>query len=295
MTEEKITEIFCLADNFVKYLENRGLKRSPVGRKSKLCMSEYITLLQFKQHIGIKTNKHLYFLLKTFLQPMFSKAPSYQQFNAGINASLPFLLALTMLLINENKMKKAKFYVVDSLPLPICSNGHRYNVKIDNGTASSSKNLNGWYHGYKFHLIINNNMEIVGIKATSASAKDHSALEKGFINGIIGWLVGDKGYICKKKRDELYEKGIFLLTRSRANMKKNPATAFQNYLLSKRQIVESVFSKLKYRFNIVCPCARSLCGYFVNMLSAVIAYSLDKKKNLKLYLENKAFYEIGIS
>ncbi len=28
MTEEKITEIFCLADNFVKYLKNLGLKRN---------------------------------------------------------------------------------------------------------------------------------------------------------------------------------------------------------------------------------------------------------------------------
>ena len=295
MTIEKITEIFCLADNFVKFLEKNGLKRNVVGRKSMLSPSEFILLLVLKQAFCLKTNKILYYFTKYFFKDLFSQIPSYQQFNDGLNRAFPFLVALTTLLIKETKKKKAKFYVVDSLPLSICSNGHRYNVKIDNGTATSGKNLNGWYHGYKFHMIINQDMEIVGIKITNASVKDHAVLEGDFIKGLIGWLVGDKGYICKEKKEKLHKKSLNLLTRTRKNMKKYPITPFESYLLSQRQIVESVFSKLKYRYNIVTGYARSLRGYFVNVLSAVVTYCLEMRKNLKIYLTDKSFQELLIS
>ena len=150
------------------------------------------------------------------------------------------------------------------------------------GLAYPGKNLNGWFWGFKLHLIINSNMEIESISITGGSTHDIDVLEGDFIEGIKGWLVGDKGYIGQKKKQELAKKNIKLVTRSRSNMKKNPSLPIHNYLLSKRQSIESTFSYLKHRLTALNSCARSVESFFVNVFSAIVTYTLNitKIKNM---------------
>lgn len=78
-------------------------------------------------------------------------------------------------------------------------------------------------------------MDIESNKISDGSVDDLDVLEGSFIAGIHGWLIGDKGYIGSEKTQQLAEKGITLITKTRKNMKKHPTTPTQNYLLSKRQ------------------------------------------------------------
>lgn len=268
---EKLVEVYCLSDNFVKHIESNGLKKHPAGRKGNLSVAEYMTLIVLKHAFKIRTNKSLYTFVKNFgFQNMFSTLPSYQQFNNGIRQSLPYLVALANGLTTNNKKKKALFYIVDSTPLPVCANAHRYNVKIDNGLAKSGKNLNGWYYGFKLHLIIDQNMEIVGITVSDAATKDYNVLCGHFVSGISGYLIGDKGYICQRIAKNLALKGLTLLTRSRKNMKKNPVAPEVLKMLSRREIVENVFSRLKLQFDMINQFARSLDGFLVQIFGAIL-------------------------
>lgn len=290
---KNIIEVYCFIDNFVKLIESKTIT-SLAGRKSFLKKSDYIILAILKQEYGFRTTKQLYEFVQKYMHKDFPKLPSYQQFNQGIKATFRYFVFITSILTKINCHKDATYHIVDSTPLPVCNNQYRFLAKLFKGLARSGKNLNGWFWGLKLHLIINQNMEIESIRITDGSKSDIDVLEGVFIDGIRGWLVGDKGYIGQKKAQELASKGIKLVTRSRKNMRKAPALPIHNYLLSKRQSVEAVFSYLKHRLSLLNSYARSVESFFVNVFSAIVTYSLRQTKALDL-LCDKDFLSLVIS
>lgn len=275
-----IVEVYCFIDNFVKMIESKSTK-DLAGRKPMLTKTDYITLAIIKQEYGFKTTKQLYEFVRDYMQKDFPPVPSYQQFNEGIKSTFRYFITIAWLLTKLTRQKESKYHIVDSSPLPVCNNQYRRIAKLFKGLARSGKNLNGWFWGFKLHLIINHNMEIEAIRISDGSVHDTDVLEGDFIEEIKGWLVGDKGYIGKKRAQELAKKDIKLVTRSRANMKKTPALPMHNYLLSKRQAIESTFSYLKHRLSVLNGYARSVEGFFVNVFSAVVTYTLNLTKKRK--------------
>ena len=140
--------------------------------------------------------------------------------------------------------------------------------------------MNGWYYGFKLHAIINNDMDIVSFKFSSGSVSDIAALDSYMIKGISGYLVGDKGYIGSKKAKELKSCGVNLITKSRKNMKKTPIDKRLLSMLNRRQIVETSFSILKDRLQIINKKARSITSFFSQALSAILTYILNKNNRL---------------
>jgi hypothetical protein len=272
------TIVFCISDNIVKIIDKNSNKNK-VGRPGDLSKAEYVTLAILKQEMGIKTTKDFHKLVKEYMKVDFPNVPSYQQFNAGIKSTLKYFVFISWVLSSMARKKDSKYFVVDSTPLPVCNNNYRFRSKIFKGLAGSGKNMNGWFFGFKLHIIINDNMEIVSMRITDGSHNDLATLDENFVKDISGWLFGDKGYIGSKKATELAGKGITLVTRTKKNMKKCPALEIHNYLLSKRQSVESVFSYLKHRLSAVCKYARSAEGYFVGVFSAIVAYTLRNSEN----------------
>jgi len=122
--------------------------------------------------------------------------------------------------------------------------------------------MNGWYYGFKLHLIINKNMDVVSFKFTSGSISDITALDSKLVKGIAGYLIGDKGYLGYKKAKELKKSNITLITKGRKNMKKLPVNKKILRMLSRRQIVETSFSMLKDRLQIINKKARSITSFF---------------------------------
>ena len=70
-------------------------------------------------------------------------------------------------------------------------------------------------------------------------------------------------------------------------MKKNPALPIHNYLLSKRQAIESTFSYLKHRLSALNSYARSAEGFFVNVFAALFSYTLKFTKNQNMLLSQE--------
>lgn len=273
---KNIVEIYCLADDLVKFIEQKSGKKSKVGRRSLLSKAEYITIAIMKQEYGIRTNKKLYKFIKHCAPNLFSGLQSYAQFNEGLNSTLPHLLLFLQAWMQVNRTHNPGVYYVDSTAMPICSNAHRYRVKIDLGLASSGKNIYGWFHGFKMHMIINYNMEIVSMKFTSGSTHDIKALDEKLTKGLIGFLIGDKGYISVKKQKELIQQGLILITKPRKNMKHLPATFLSIALLRGRQRIETVFGNLKHNLLFINRYARSLNGYFTQAIAALVTYCAQK-------------------
>lgn len=62
---------------------------------------------------------------------------------------------------------------------------------------------------------------------------------------LIGKLFGDRGYISQKLFEELYERGLQLITKSKKKMKNRLVKLIDKILLRKRAVIESVNDYLK--------------------------------------------------
>lgn len=271
-----LVEVYCLASNLTNKID-KELEKSSSGRKPKLNRAEYITIAIIKQDCCIRTNKKLYELLKYCMNRDFPKMPSYQQFCEGLESNLFYLAIINQILTQMNISLTEAAYIIDSTSLPICKIMYSNSAKMGLGIADYGKNLEGWFFGFKLHIIINTDMDITAFKFSKGSSSDLSALDKYMTKGLIGYLIGDKGYISAKKTKQLLDQNLQLVTRPRKNMKKLPAESAILSLLAMRQRVETVFGQLKDNFMLIWRKARSVQSFFSNALAAILAYTLKKK------------------
>ncbi len=111
--------------------------------------------------------------------------------------------------------------------------------RVFEGYVRWGKNSLGQYYGFKPHLIINERGELIAFKLTAANMDDRVPVPD-MPKDIIGKLFADKGYISQKLFEELYERGLQLVTKLKKNMKNKMLPLFDKILLRKRSVIESV-------------------------------------------------------
>ena len=111
---------------------------------------------------------------------------------------------------------------------------------------------------------------------------------------IKGKLFGDKGYISKALAKELWDKGVQLVTRLRRNMKPVVLENFDKILLRKRSLIETINDQLKNISQLEHSRHRSLTGFMLNLVAALVAYSFQPKKpSLNLFLNHQAMVVVN--
>ena len=83
-------------------------------------------------------------------------------------------------------------YYVDSTKLPICDNLRIHSNKVFKDMAERGKTSTGWFFGFKLHLVINENGEIMNFTLTRGNKSDLSVVPQ-LVDGLKGWLFGDRG------------------------------------------------------------------------------------------------------
>nr|WP_235950052.1 IS982 family transposase [Candidatus Regiella insecticola] len=128
--------------------------------------------------------------------------------------------------------------------------------------------------------------ELLSIRLTRGNTDDRKPVPD-LVRGLFGRLYADKGYISKTLLQQLKEKGIALFTRVRRNMKPIEHAEFDNALLRKRSLVETVFDQLKNLCQIEHTRHRSPLNFIVNLLGGIVAYCLTPSKpKLALHSSN---------
>lgn len=265
-----IEEVYWIIDEVVKW----EIEKKKKGRKRKLTASETLTLLVMGHWQGMTTDKQLYELMSSRYQGCFSKIPSYAQFTRSIRAYSRYFDLVIEVLTTIYKEKKHELYIIDSTALPVSGYNGNY-VKWIGNEGGIGKNLHGWYYGFKLHIIVNSDLEIVSTKITSANVHDIQVLKHdSFIKHIKGILVGDKGYQARQSlKNKLAASGIKLLVKQRNNMDPFLNAHYKKYFDKRRQI-EGIFSYLKLRVTALYRFSRSIDGFLANVKAAVVAYIL---------------------
>ena len=137
----------------------------------------------------------------------------------------------------------------------------------------------GWFYGFKLHLMINDEGEILSFCLTSGNVDDRNeAVMDSLTKEIFGKLFADRGYISQKLFEKLLEKDITIVTRAKKNMKNKLINLHDKLMLRKRAVIESVNDFLKNICDIEHSRHRSITNFLVNLISALAAYSFLPKK-----------------
>jgi IS5 family transposase len=273
-----LTEIFCFIDDFCKHFESEMRKISLPNKKRnrpcRLSLSEIMTIIVIFQLSHYKTFKDFYLncLSKTYAKD-FPKLLSYNRFVE----LMPTVFLPLVVLLNGIRGKETGKYYIDSTKLPVCENLRISRHKVFEGCAARGKTSTGWFFGFKLHLIINDQGEIMRFCLTPGNIHDSKIVQK-LSKGLKGWLFGDKGYIGKNLVESLKNQGLELITNLRKNMKERILDPLKQKYLEKRRVIETTIDQLKNILTIDHSRHRSIMNFQVNTLGALVAYAFKPKK-----------------
>lgn len=275
-----ITEIYCDVDDFCQVflpawfsslLDGEQPKRK---RKLTLSPSEVMTLLMVFHGSSYRHFKSDY----TPYVPLVlgREFPHRVSYNRLVELAQSVLIPLCAYL-QTRRVSSRGIAFVDSTPLRVCQNRRIPRHQTVNNLAQRGKTSVDWCYGFKRHLIIDDRGELIAFLVTPGHYDDRKGLKK-MAPYLKGKLFADKGYISTALGEELWEPGIELITKLRRNMKKVVLADLDKILLRKRALIETVNDQLKNISQLEHTRHRSLTGFMVKVIGALIAYSWQSKK-----------------
>ena len=294
-----ITGIYCDLDDFYNefekewektFLDSKDVHQVAMNEFA-LSPSEVMTIIIAFHLSNYRTFKHFYTKhVQKFWRDAFPTPVSYPRFIALQKHIIIPLCAY----LNTRKGKATGIAFVDSTPLIVRHNRRIHSHRVFKNIAKRGKNSVGWFHGFKLHLIVNDQGELLAIKLTAANVDDREPVPE-MTKNLFGKLFGDKGYISQKLFDELFGRGLQLITKIKKNMKNKLMPMMDKILLRKRSIIETINDQLKNISRIEHTRHRSLAGFMVNLSGGLIAYTYhEKKPSLKINATDTNFISIAM-
>ena len=280
LTDDKIIEIFYLADEFCQEFDKTVSKRcigNEPKKKPKMSQSEVITIMVLFHFGSFKNMKHFYLnYIASHLSGCFPKTVSYNRFTELMQgAILPMAIFLKTCCLG----KSTGISYVDSTSISVCKNKRIPRHKVFDGIAQRGKSTMGYFFGFKLHYVVNDKGEILSFVVTPGNTDDREPLKnKKFLENVKGKLYADKGYISQSLTELLFVDGLHLITHIRNNMKNVLMEMKDKILLRKRSVIETINDELKNICSIEHSRHRSFGNFMTNLISALIAYSFFPKK-----------------
>jgi len=280
-----LIKLFCDVDDFCKEFEpvwNQHLIENGSRQRTKassLSLSEVMTIIIFFHTSNFRTFKHYYTeYIMIFFKNLFPDLVSYNRFNELMGETLIPLCVF----LNSRKGRVTGIAFIDSTPIAVCHNRRISGHKVFKEYAERGKTSVGWFYGFKLHIIVNENGELLSFKLTPGNTDDRKPVPD-MTCSLFGKIFGDRGYISQKLFEELFENGVELITKIKKNMKNRLMPVMDKILLRKRSVIESVNDQLKNISQIEHTRHRSVVNFMVNLIAGLIAYTRQPKKpSLKL-------------
>jgi hypothetical protein len=272
--------LFCDVDDFClefeQYLEQGrvGQARGKRGPKPVLSLSEVMTIII---HFHQSNYRHFKAYYTTHVMVhLRSEFPSLVSYNRFVELMPGALLPLTAYLCTRMAGATGIAFI-DSTPLAVCHNRRINRHKVFAGLAARGKTSMGWFYGFKLHLIVNDQGELITFYLTPGNVDDRKPVPH-MAKKLWGKLFADKGYISQPLFDQLFGQGVQLITPIRKNMKNRLMPLIDKVLVRKRAIIETINDQLKNISQVAHTRHRSVDNFLVNLVAGLIAYTHQPKK-----------------
>ena len=218
ITKDKITEIFCIIDDFCKKYDAEIARMAisePDGRKHSkrqwsMNRSEIMTILICFHFNTFRNFKHYYlFYVKVHLRDLFPHQLFYNRY-VELEARVAVEMMLFLQLFCFGRCTGISF--IDSTCVPVCHNKRITRNKVFHDYAEIVKSTMRWYFGFKLHLIRNERGELLNFMLTKANVDDRNQdVFNRLSDNVFGKLFADKGYISKALFERLFNDVIELV------------------------------------------------------------------------------------
>ncbi|HEU4984584.1 MAG TPA: IS982 family transposase, partial [Nitrososphaera sp.] len=273
---DSLTELFCQVEDFCRVFEpvweqrllSRGMKKR--RRRSALSVSELMSLVIVFHQLRCRQFKRFY--LDYVCRYLRSELPTLPSYPRGIEL-LPRCAVPLAAWFERLQGHCDGISIADATALAVGENKRIARHQVFKGVAARGKTAMRWFYGFKLHTLINSKGELIGLKLTPGNVDDRTPMpELG--QGLFGHLFADKGYIARWLSEALAAQGLHLITTLKKNMKPLDYTAFEQALLRRRALIETVFDELKNLGQIEHTRQRCVFNFIVNLMAGVIAYWL---------------------
>jgi hypothetical protein len=278
---DSLVEIFCDVDDFCKAFQPEweqkqlasGLKQR--RRRGQMCLSEIMTIIIHFHQSSYRNFKAYYQEhVMIHLRTEFPNLVSYPRF---VSLMKETILPLSGYLYSLFGACSGVSFV-DSTPLAVCHNRRIQRHKVFDGVAARGKSSMGWFNGFKLHLVVNDQGELLACQLTLGNVDDRGPVPI-LSKRLFGKLFGDRGYVSRSLFEQLWQDfQVQLITKLRKNMKNCFMTMSDKLLLRKRALIETVIDQLKNISQIEHSRHRSPINFVVNVLAGLIAYCFQPKK-----------------
>jgi hypothetical protein len=280
--------IFYEVDNFCKQFESEWEKilisdgKRKRNRKSRMTLSEIMTIAIFFHHSNYKHFKHYY--INHVMKHLSTEFPRLVSYNRFVELMQKITIPLAAFMQFKRTGTCTEITFIDSTPLAVSHPRRIHSHKTFKESAKRGKTSVGWFFGFKLHLAVNDYGEILSFLITPGNTADNN--EKVLMrvtNNMSGKIFGDKGYIIKPEvSQKFHSKGIRFITKPKKNMKKKKIPLDDMLLLNKRSLIETIIGLLKESFSLEHSRHRSAGGFFSHVFSTLIAYTfMEKKPSIK--------------
>ncbi len=174
---------------------------------------------------------------------------------------------------------------IGSTPLSVCHNRRIGRHRVFAEVATRGKSSMGWFYGFKLHLMVNDQGELLAVQRTPGNIDDRIPVPQ-MTKKLWGKLVGDRGYLPQALFEQRFARGLQLITPIRKNMQ-NRLVVFEYKLLTrKRFVIGTIVDQLKNIPQIEHTRHRSTTNFIVNLIAGLIAYTWQAKQP-SLHLPDK--------
>jgi len=278
-----LLNLFCAIDDFCKAFSRfwrRCLLTHGTAKRikpSRLCLSEVMTIMVYFHISRYRTFKDYY--LKHVCLHLRTEFPGLLSYNRFVELMRGAVVPLLVFLRRCRLRPSEGIAFVDSTALRVCHNRRIHSHKTFRGIAQRGKTSMGWFYGFKLHLIVTPQGDLVSVMLTPGNIDDRNlALMQKLTHHVLGKLFGDRGYISSKLFQALFQRGVHLITRIKKNMVNKLMPLQDRLLLEKRAVVESIIDQLKHLCQIEHTRHRSPVNFIGNLLSGLIAYTFAPSK-----------------
>jgi hypothetical protein len=275
-----IVPVFCDIDDFCqRFLASRpqALEAHSTPKRKRPCalaLSEILTILVYFHASHYRTFKHFY--LDHMLGQRRAEFPHLLSYTRFVEL-IPLALLPLCAYLQTRQGACTGLQFIDSLPIRVCHNRRIHSHKVFAGLAQRGKSSMGWFYGFKLHLVINEQGELLGVTLTPGNVDDRRPVQK-LVRHLWGKLFGDRGYISQELFEQLWAQNLQLITKLKRNRKNKLLPVLDKLLLRQRALLEAANDQWKNISQIAPTRQRSATPGLVNRLAAAVAYTFPPKK-----------------
>jgi len=277
-----LLKLFCDVDDFWQVFQPKWEQQLLAEgscqrrRETNLSMSEIMTIIILFHQSGYRNFKDFY--LRHVCQHLSSAFPKLVSYNRFVELKARALVPLAAYLQSRCQQKHSRGVAfIDATSITVCHNRRIPSHRVFAHIAARGKTSTGWFYGFKLHIVINDQGELLAFAITPGNVDDRKPVPR-LTKHLVGKLFGDKGYISQKLFVQLLKRGLQLITTLRKNMKSRLLPLEDRLFLRKRALIETVNDQLKNISQLEHSRHRSFTNFLVNLFGALIAYTHQPKK-----------------